>query len=331
MKSLRLLISSLFMIYVSSETRGVNFFGFETETNVVHMLWCQPLQWHIEQIAKIGFNSIRLPVSEDFIMSDWNTLYPSQGTINPTFPEANMKSIEIMDKLFDLTAAHNITILFDIHRLVNTNQSPKPFIDNTIYTFVRFMNAWIKILKRYHNRRNLVAIDVFNEYQSNDWNDWRNLAQITINHIESTFPNRFTYYVEGDQWGGDLSEAGALPLQFAESSSLNNRTFYSIHKYWFSDQDKQWDQDALIRSWEFSFGYLGGDKVMVGEWGFISEDQWQTQWAKWFTEYLRKKGIVNTYIWSWNFDSGDTKGVLMDNCNDINQDKVRLLHSFWNH
>ena len=307
--------------------RGVNFFGFETETNVVHMLWCQSLEWHIDRIAEIGFNTIRLPVSEDFIMSDWNNLYPSFGSVNPQFPESNMKSIEIMDRLFDLTAAKNINILFDIHRLVDSTQSPKPFIENSIYTFVRFMDAWVKILTRYQDRKNLIAIDVFNEYQSNDWSDWKNLAQITINHIEATFPNRFIYFVEGDQWGGDLSQVGSNPIQLA--SNVQNRTFYSIHKYWFSDKDKQWNHDALIQSWEYSFGYLR-DRVMVGEWGYMSEDSWQSQWARWFTEYLVSKGIKNTYIWSWNYDSGDTKGVLMDNCYQINEDKVSLLHSFWN-
>lgn len=306
--------------------RGINFFGFETEAKVVHMLWCQPLEWHIDRISEIGFNMVRLPVSEDFIMSDWNSMYPNEGSVNPSFPEAHLKSIEILDRFFDLTAAKNISILFDIHRLVVSGQSPKPFIENTIYTFVRFMDAWVKLLKRYADRPNLVAIDVFNEYQSNDWNDWKNLAQITINHIEATFPNRFIFYVEGDQWGGDLSSAGANPI--VVTSRAQDRVFYSIHKYWFSDQQSKWDQQALINSWETSFGYLN-DKVMIGEWGFMTEDDWQIQWAKWFVDYLKSKNIRDTFFWSWNFDSSDTKGVLLDNCYQINDQKVELLHQLW--
>jgi endoglucanase len=69
---------------------------------------------------------------------------------------------------------------------------------------------------------------------------------------------------------------------------------------------------------------------MVGEWGYISTDDKQVQWAEHFVKYLKDKNIRNTYFWSWNFDSGDTKGVLLDNCNDVDQNKVQLLHTLWN-
>lgn len=313
---------------VQALTKGINFFGFETQTRVVHMLWCQPLEWHINKINEIGFNSIRVPVSEDFIMSDWETEYPQSGSINPNFPQANMKSIEIMDEFFDLTAQKNISVILDIHRLYDSSQSPKPFIDNTIYTFVRFMDAWVKILGRYASRPNLVGIDVFNEYQGNDWSDWKNLAQITINHIESTYPRRFNFFIEGANWGGQLHDAQSNPITFTDRN-LQDRVNYSIHKYWFSDSNIVWDEQALRESWEYSFGYLE-NKVMVGEWGYISTDDKQVQWAEHFVKYLKDKNIRNTYFWSWNFDSGDTKGVLLDNCNDVDQNKVQLLHSLWN-
>ena len=312
---------------VNAITKGINFFGFETETKAVHMLWCQPLEWHINKIADLGFNSIRLPVSEDFIMADWDTQYPGNGVVNPQFPQYNMKSIEIMDQLFDLTARRNISIIMDIHRLYNTQQAPKPFIENTIYTFVRFMDAWVKIITRYVNRPNFIGIDVFNEYQSNDWNDWKNLAQITINHIESTFPKRLNYYVEGARWGGDLSGAKNNPLIFNDQN-LDSRVFYSVHKYWFSDSNIVYDEPALINSWDYSFGFLN-NKVMVGEWGYISEDSMQVQWGEKFVKYLKNKGIRDTYFWSYNPDSGDTKGVLMDDCVNVNEQKMELLRKLW--
>jgi len=330
MRGIRELFFALLLVgpmgMVNAITKGINFFGFETDTKVVHMLWCQPLEWHIQKIAETGFNSIRMPVSEDFIMSDWNTEYPKDGVINPTFPQHGMKSIEILDEIFRLTAEKNISIIFDIHRLYDSQQSPKPFIDYTIYTFVRFMDAWVKLLQRYQSQPNLLGVDVFNEYQSDNWQDWKNLAEITINHIENTIPDRFQYYVEGSRWGGDLSGANKYPLQLAPH--IMPRVFYSIHKYHFSDSNFQWNQAGLNQSWDFSFGFLK-DRVMVGEWGYISSDRWQSQWAAWFVDYLRDRGVTNTYFWSWNFDSGDTQGVVMENCQDLNSDKIRLLHQLW--
>ena len=327
MKLLKFLLLQIIATSAGAITKGINFFGFETETKSVHMLWCQPLEWHMNKIADLGFNSIRLPVSEDFIMADWNTMYPGDGVVNPQFPQHNMKSIEIMDELFTLAAQRNVTIIMDIHRLYNSQQAAKPFIENTIYTFVRFMDAWVKILTRYESRSNFVGIDVFNEYQSNDWNDWKNLAQITINHIESTFPGRFIYYVEGARWGGDLSGAMNNPLTFGDIN-VQNRVYYSVHKYWFSDSNIVNNEDQLINSWEYSFGFLN-DRVMVGEWGYISEEWMQSQWAEYFIKYLKNKNIRNTYFWSYNPDSGDTKGVLMDDCVNVNSQKMVLLNKFW--
>jgi endoglucanase len=286
------------------------------------MLWCQPLEWHIKKIHEIGFNYIRVPISEDLIMSNWDTLYPGDGIVNPNFPEHGMRSIEILDLFFDLTLKYNMSVIMDIHRLNPSSQAPKPFIDNTIYTFVRFMDAWVRILDRYQDRPNLLGVDVFNEYQSDDWNDWIQLAQITINHIQAKFPGRFHYYIEGSRWGGDLSGARSKPI-----TDLENTT-YSVHKYWFSDTDIVNDQNRLIDSWEYSFGFLN-QEVMVGEWGYISEDGKQSQWATWFVEYLRTKNIRDTFFWAWNFDSGDTKGVLMDDCWNVNQGKIDLLHHLW--
>jgi endoglucanase len=308
--------------------KGVNFFGFETQTRVVHMLWCRSLESHLDEIARIGFNAIRLPVSEDMIMEDWEQEYPQQGAVSPNFPESGMRSIEIMDRFFDLAEARNITIVLDIHRLYDSSQSPKPFIENTIYTFVRFMDAWVKILTRYKDRPNLTHVDVFNEFASDDWDDWKNLAQIAIHHIESVFPGRFSYYVEGVRWGGSLSGELDNPLTFTDPG-MQDRVSFSVHKYWFSDESIVWDEAKLRDSWEYSFGFLGGNQVMVGEWGYISEDPKQKQWAEKFVRYLRDKNIRDTFFWSWNYDSGDTKGVLLDDCSTVNQDKVDLLHRLW--
>ena len=318
----------------ASVTRGVNFFGFETEARAPEMLWCQPLQWQIDTVADLGFNTIRLPVSEDFIMANWTSQYPQEGVINPNFPEAGMKSIYIMDELFRLAAARNISIIMDIHRLYDTSQSPKPFIDNTIYTFVRFMSAWIKILRRYHVYPNFIGIDVFNEFSDGSgWPVWKNLAEIAINHVESIFPGRFLYFAEGVNWGGDLR--GALDAPMALPPDVMRRFQYSVHKYWFSDQGLYnnwngggWDETALRQSWEYSFGFLN-EKVMVGEWGYISEDPKQAAWAALFVKYLRDKNILDTFFWSFSWNSGDTHGIVKEDCTSINTDKMDLLHRLW--
>ena len=55
----------------------------------------------------------------------------------------------------------------------------------------------------------------------------------------------------------------------------------------------------------------------------------QVQWGEKFVKYLKNKGIRDTYFWSYNPDSGDTKGVLMDDCVNVNEQKMELLRKLW--
>jgi endoglucanase len=41
--------------------QGVNWFGFETETRVVHGLWARNLGDMLDQMKAIGFNAVRVP------------------------------------------------------------------------------------------------------------------------------------------------------------------------------------------------------------------------------------------------------------------------------
>ncbi len=42
---------------------GVNWFGFETDTHVVHGLWARGYDQYLDQIADLGYNTLRLPWS----------------------------------------------------------------------------------------------------------------------------------------------------------------------------------------------------------------------------------------------------------------------------
>ena len=41
--------------------RGVNWFSFETETNVVHGLWARSMTGMLDQMQQLGFNAVRVP------------------------------------------------------------------------------------------------------------------------------------------------------------------------------------------------------------------------------------------------------------------------------
>ncbi len=272
--------------------KGINWFGFETEYNDLQCVWTHEKEWHIQKIKELGFNTIRLPFSLDYILNDnWSA----------------------MDDFFYLTHKYNIDVVLDFHRLYSTRQSPKP--DDGIYSFNDFLNGWNIIIDRYKTYPNLKYIDIFNEYQGLNYNEWNDMAKTTIEFIEEKFPNQFHFFVGGVSWGGNLRNINI------DLEHMNDRITYTIHKYHFSDSP------PYEEKWDYSFG--DQPKKNVGEWGYISSNIEESLWAENFVNYLKSKNIRDTMFWTWSFNSGDTGGVLKEDCETIDYDKMKLLYSLW--
>src|SRR6266550_808236 len=81
---------------------GVNWFGFETGTFAPHGLWARNWQDMLKQIAQLGFNTLRLPYSNQlFDPSSKPTSKDAGGGIDYTKnPDlAGLSGLEIMDKI----------------------------------------------------------------------------------------------------------------------------------------------------------------------------------------------------------------------------------------
>jgi hypothetical protein len=83
------------------------------------------------------------------------------------------------------------------------------------------------------------------------------------------------------------------------------------------------------QDWEYSSNGYSGDKLIIGEFGWMTEDQKQVEWAQQFLQYLQKKNIRNTAFWTVAH-SHDTNGIWKDSCVELDQPKVQLLQNFWN-
>ena len=271
--------------------RGTNWFGFETEAADLQCIWSHDLDWHMKRMKDVGFNWIRLPFSLQYVQAgNW----------------------EKMDAFFEKAKQHNFKIVLDCHRLHNNRQSPKPY-DNT-YPFDSFLNGWKTILERYKDYENLTQVDIFNEFQSGDYQEWNVLATETLLFIENEFPERFLYMVGGVNWGGNLRGV-EVKVPFSD------RVTYSIHKYSFSDTP------PYPEKWKYSFG-SHTDQINVGEWGYMTEIKSQVDWATQFVKYLKDNQIRDTFFWTWTQNSFDTKGILTD-CTNVDYQKILLLHNLW--
>ena len=274
--------------------RGINWFGFETGFSSLMCTWDQPIEWHVDRMAEVNVNHVRLPFSLEFVQRG---------------------DFRNMDTFFEKSRNKGIKVLLDFHRLNSNAQSYRPMDDR--YSFGDFLQGWETILNRYKDYDNLDSVDIFNEYQGSSFDEWNHLAAETVKFIESKFPNRFRYNVGGVNWGNDIS---GMNLDYL---NLGDRLTYTFHKYHFSSGG--WSPDAWRRNWDASIRY----PVMVGEWGYKSDRGDEVQYANEFVSYLIEKDIRDSYFWTWSPNSGDTGGLLLDDCRTVDQNKMNLLNRLW--
>lgn len=281
---------------VSSVIRGINLFGLETEHSSLMCDWSHDYRWLLAKVQQLGFNTIRLPFSHDFLH---NT------------------DMSAMDHFFENILETGLDVVLDYHRIYNSHQSPKPYDDT--HSFDDFINDWLFVVDRYKHNSHLVGLDLFNEFQSDDAVEWNDLAKKTIDAIEDAHPFRFFYMVGCVSWGGNCQhmDVSSLPNQ--------NRIFYTIHKYIWSDDGNLEDK------WDTTFGrFVGnGSKIIVGETGFKSDLPNQVDWFKHFLRYLKSRNITNTFFWTLSPNSVDTAGILLDDCTSVDTSKMHLLWDFW--
>lgn len=318
---------------------GINWFGMETANYAPHGLWTRDYKSMLDQIKGQGYNTIRLPFS--------NQLFDA-GSIPNSIDFSNGKNadlqglsgVQIMDKLVAYAGQKGLRILLDRHRPDSGGQSELWYTGS--YSEQRWINDWKMLASRYANNPTVIGADLHNEPHGsacwgcgNQSTDWRLAAERAGNAIHTVNPN-WLIFVEGigcingdcSWWGGQLKNAGQYPIRL----NVANRLVYSAHDYpaslyaqtWFSDPNYP---NNLPGVWDSYWGYLHKQNiapVLVGEFGSKLQTASDRQWLNKLTQYLGSNGMSWTF-WSWNPNSGDTGGILNDDWTTINADKQSYL------
>ncbi|MBX3412124.1 MAG: cellulase family glycosylhydrolase [Pirellulales bacterium] len=332
---------------------GVNWFGFETSNFAPHGLWTRGYQSMMDQMKQLGFNTIRLPYS--------NQLFDAGSTPNGIDFAKNpdlvgLNGLQIMDKIVGYAGQIGMRILLDHHRSAAGNSANESGLWYTsAYPESRWINDWTMLAARYAGNPTVIGADLHNEphgpatWGTGGANDWRLAAERAGNAILAVNPN-WLIVVEGVEqassgnywWGGNLSNAGSSPVRL----NLPDRLVYSPHDYPASVYQQSWFSDPnyphnLPEVWDRNWGYLfrqGIAPVLLGEFGSKLATASDQQWFDKMTAYLGgdldgngthdlapgQQGISWTY-WSWNPNSGDTGGILTDDWNSVHQNKVAKL------
>lgn len=320
---------------------GISWFGLETENFSPHGLWARPLGELLDQIAALGFNTLRLPYS--------NQLFDSQSVptginydLNPDL--VGLSGLEIMDRVIEEAGARGLKVILDRHRPDSHSQSELWYTQQV--SEQRWIDDWVMIVKRYASSNVVIGADLHNEpHGQATWGtgdqatDWRLAAERAGNAILEANPNLLIIVQGVEQfegefywWGGNLMGAREYPVRL----SRPERLVYSPHTYgpgvypqeWFNDPDFPNNMPGI---WDVHWGFVHKEAlapVILGEFGGRSvKDDREGVWQRALVAYLKENQISYIY-WTLNPNSGDTGGILLDDWQSIDPDKEELLSSY---
>jgi endoglucanase len=320
---------------------GVNWFGMETGTYAPHGLWTRNWQAMLDQIAGLGYNTIRLPFSDDALAPR----QMPQGINYNVNPDLNgLTSLEVMDKIVAGARARGLKVLLDRHRPDQSAQSPLWYTQQS--SEERWLEDLAMLAKRYYGNDTVIGIDLHNEPRDQaSWGsgdratDWQAAAERAGDAVLAANPYLLVFVQGVEQyqhdwywWGGNLRGVADHPVKL----KVPDRVVYSPHDYGPGVYEQGWFKDPsfpsnLPRVWDQHWGYiarLGLAPVVLGEFGGTSVGtDAEGQWQRSLVQYLKGREL-GYFTWSLNPNSGDTGGLLADDWLTVIKDKQSLYSAY---
>ncbi|MFG2004762.1 cellulase family glycosylhydrolase [Spirillospora sp. NPDC048911] len=344
---------------------GINWFGMETDNRTFHGLWSSnPWKGQLDLMASLGYNTLRVPFSDD-ALKPGATATGINDYVNPDL--VGNTPMQILDKVVAYAGGKGMRIILDRHRPTSAGQTAlwynsatpeSTWIADWKWLAQHYANNPAVIGADLHNEPHAEGTNP--NATGSCWGcgvperDWRLAAERAGNAVLSVNAN-WLIFVEGvscpsgglsnvwdgdpsnDEdcgwWGGNLSKAGQYPVRL----SVPNRLVYSPHDYATSVYHQSWFDDPSYPAnmpgiWDKYWGYLYKQNIapiMLGEFGTTLASNTDKIWLQELLKYLGTgvNGMSFTY-WSWNPNSGDTGGIVLDDWTTVNQAKQSIIQPY---
>jgi endoglucanase len=320
---------------------GVSWSGFESGAFVPHGLGVRNWQDMLKQIARTGFNTIRLPFSNQ-LFDPGSKPQGIDYQLNPDLK--GLSGLALMERMIQGAGKIGLKVILDRHDPTADQRPPLWYNEQVSQT--RWIQDWVMLAQHYRGDETVIGADLANEPHSpatwgggNPSTDWRLAAQRAGNAILAVNPD-WLIIVEGIDlyqgdsywWGGNLEGARQFPVRLSRPDKL----VYSAHDYGPEVYNEQWFKvsnlavlaHTLPAIWQKHWAYLqknGTAPVFVGEFGWRSMGQdAEGMWQRTLVAFMHRQGMSYAY-WTWNPDSEDTGGILQNDWTTVNQSKVCSL------
>jgi endoglucanase len=323
---------------------GINWFGFETSAFAPHGLGVRNYQDMLNQMAHLGFNTLRLPYT-DQLFDPGSQPQGINYQLNPDLK--GLQGLALMDRIIQGARKAGLKVILDRHDPSADQRTPLWYTNQVPQS--RWIQDWVMLAKHYCGNNTVIGADLYNEPHSpatwgdgNPATDWRLAAETAGNAILAVNPNWLiivegidVYHGDSYWWGGNLEGAAQYPVVLSKPHKL----VYSAHDYGPSVYVEQWFKvsnpseltHTLPPIWEKHWAYLQKDgtaPVFVGEFGGPSMGQdLDGVWQRTLVSYLQANHLSYAY-WAWNADSGDTGGILNNDWKTINRSKMDVLSAY---
>lgn len=319
---------------------GINWFGYNTGTNVFDGVWACNMEAALAVIADRGFNLLRIPISAELVLNWKNGVYPSANFNQASNPElAGLDSLAIFDLAIAQCKANGIKVMLDIH---SANTDSMGHMTNLWYTdsisTQDYYDSLVFLAERFSNDDTVIAYDLKNEPHGKPgeagaiWNDstsannWKYTAE-TAGNLILDINSQALIMIEGIEiypkdmktnsdysstdpaeyyfswWGGNLRGVRDYPIDFG-SEARNAQIVYSPHDYGPAVYAQPWFQDG--------FTYES-----------LQEDCWNDNWL-----YISKDNISPLLIGEWGGYMTEPNLAWMTDLRRLILEN-HLNHTFW--
>jgi endoglucanase len=282
---------------------GVNWYGFETPDEIAHGLWAQDYHTIIDDIKNLGYNTIRIPFSnqmvEDPIVPTNLAFTNNTGPINTSLEGLN--ALQDLQQIVTYAGEEGLKVILDDHRSEAGESAEADGLWYTsTYTSQDWVNDWVTLATMFAGDPTVVGFDLRNEphtpagdtyAEGATWGTGNPATDVRLAYeqagdailavdpgalifcegiSEYPDPSSSTGY-DTTWWGGDLQGVAQYPVVLSEPDHV----VYSAHDYgpdlyqqtWFNSSTTPASLDAV---WNMYWGYIYADDIApiwVGEFG----------------------------------------------------------------